>query len=156
MSEALQANLLSPMVLAFVLGLLAVLARSDLRMPEALYDALVIYLLLAIGLKGGAALSTTALATLARPVLVTLALGVAVPLWSYAILRRLGGLDVSNAAAIAAHYGSVSAVTFVTALAFFERLGGQVEGFLPEARRAEVPAIVVALLIARVQLGAGS
>lgn len=157
MIESLQANLLSPMVLAFALGLVAVLVRSDLRIPGEIYDGLAIYLLLAIGLKGGAALAVTPPRQLAGPALVTLALGVAIPLWSYAILRRLGRLDVANAAAIAAHYGSVSAVTFITALAFFERLGVPVEGFLPALVAVlEVPAIVVGLLIARLKLGGGS
>jgi uncharacterized protein len=157
MLETLQANLLSPMVLAFGLGIVAVLLRSDLRFPQEVYDALAIYLLLAIGLKGGAALAVTPLAAIARPALATLALGVGIPLWSYAVLRRLGGLDVANAAAIAAHYGSVSAVTFIAALGYVERLGVPAEGFLPALVAVlEVPAIVVGLLIARLQLGGGS
>jgi uncharacterized protein len=157
MLETLQANLLSPVVLAFGLGVVAVLVRSDLRFPQEVYDALAIYLLLAIGLKGGAALAVTPLATVAWPALATLALGVSIPLWSYAILRRLGGLDVANAAAIAAHYGSVSAVTFIAALGYVEKLGIPAEGFLPAlVALLEVPAIVVGLLIARVQLGGGS
>lgn len=157
MIDSLQANLLSPMILAFGLGIVAVVVRSDLRVPDEVYDALAIYLLLAIGLKGGAALAVTPLRQLVGPVLVTLSLGVGIPLWSYAVLRRLGRLDVANAAAIAAHYGSVSAVTFITALAFFERIGVPVEGYLPALVAVlEVPAIVVGLLIARLKLGGGS
>jgi hypothetical protein len=157
MLESLQANLLSPVVLAFGLGLVAVLLRSDLRVPDEIYDALAIYLLLAIGLKGGAELAVTPLRQVAAPALVTLGLGVATPLWSYAILRRFGRFDVANAAAIAAHYGSVSAVTFITALAFLEKLRVPVEGFLPALVAVlEVPAIVVGLLIARLKLGGGS
>jgi hypothetical protein len=148
--EALQANLLSPMVLAFVLGAVATLVRSDLKIPDALYDSLAIYLLLAIGLKGGVALSEARLAEVALPALVTIALGAATPLWCVAILRRLGGLDRVNAAAIAAHYGSVSAVTFITCLAFLQQIGQPYEGFVPAlVALLEVPGIVVALLLAR-------
>jgi hypothetical protein len=140
--EALQANLLSPMVLAFVLGAVATLVRSDLKIPDALYDSLAIYLLLAIGLKGGVALSEAKLAEVALPALVTIAL--------VAILRRLGGLDRVNAAAIAAHYGSVSAVTFIACLAFLQQIGQSYEGFVPAlVALLEVPGIVVALLLAR-------
>jgi hypothetical protein len=148
--DALQANLLSPMVLAFALGVLAVLVRSDLKVPDALYDGLAIYLLLAIGLKGGVALSEAHLADVALPALVTLLLGAATPVWCFAILRRLGGLDRANAAAVAAHYGSVSAVTFVACLAFLQKIGEPYEGFVPAlVALLEVPGIVVALLLAK-------
>jgi hypothetical protein len=151
-------NLLSPMVLAFVLGCVATLARSDLRFPDELYAALAIYLLLAIGLKGGGALARTSLQELWAPALATLALGVAIPLWSYAILRRLGGFGVADSAALAAHYGSVSAVTFIASLTFLDAVGIAYEGFMPTlVAILEVPAIVVALAIARRGLGmAGS
>jgi hypothetical protein len=148
--DAFQTNLLSPMVLAFVLGVVAALVRSDLKVPDALYDSLAIYLLLAIGLKGGVALSEARLPELALPALATLLLGVATPLWCFAILRRLGGFDRANAAAIAAHYGSVSAVTFVACLAFLQELGEPYEAFVPAlVALLEVPGIVVALLLAR-------
>lgn len=142
-------NLLSPVTLAFLLGLLAVLVRSDLRFPEAATSLLGIYLLLAIGLKGGASLAGVPLESLLVPALATLALGVVTPLTSYAVLRRLGGLSRTDAAAIAAHYGSVSAVTFLAALAYVDALGWQVEGFFPGlVALLEVPAILVALAIA--------
>ncbi len=148
--ELVQANLLSPVVLAFVLGIVATLARSDLRFPDELYQALAIYLLLAIGLKGGAALAETPLADFWAPALATLGIGCAVPLWSYAITRRIGGMSVADAAAIAAHYGSVSMVTFIAALSFMQVVGVPVEGFLPTlVALLEVPAIVIALVIAR-------
>ncbi|HLM66475.1 MAG TPA: sodium-dependent bicarbonate transport family permease, partial [Longimicrobium sp.] len=76
--ELVRLNLLSPIILAFALGIIATLARSDLKFPEPLYTALSIYLLLAIGLKGGAALSQTPLDELGGPALATLALGVAI------------------------------------------------------------------------------
>jgi len=148
--EALQLNLLSPMVLAFALGLLAGRLKSDLKVPEALYEGLALYLLLAIGLKGGVALAETRLAEVAPAAVATLALGAAVPVWCYALLRRVGRLDPANAGALAAHYGSVSAVTFVAALTFLDRAGVAYEGFAPAlVALLEVPGIVVALLLAR-------
>lgn len=156
--ELVRLNLLSPMVLGFVLGIVASLVRSDLKLPESIYAALSIYLLFAIGLKGGAELSETSLAAFAAPALATLALGVATPLWTYAAARRLARFDVADAAALAAHYGSVSVVTFTASLTFIESAGVAYEGFMPTlVVLLEVPAILVALLIARRKLGgAGS
>lgn len=152
--ELVRLNLLSPMVLAFVLGIVATLAHSDLKFPEDLYTALSIYLLLAIGLKGGAELSETPITQLWAPALATLALGVTIPVAAYVILRQAGKFSVADAAAIAAHYGSVSAVTFAAVQTFLDALGVPYEGFMPTlVAILEIPAIVVALLIARVALG---
>ena len=149
MTDILLASLLSPVVLAFVLGAVAVAVRSDLEIPEPLYQALSIYLLLAIGLKGGLALSETPLAEVAAPAAATLALGLVTPLTAYAVLRRLGGFDRTNAAALAAHYGSVSAVTFIAATSVVAFAGTPAEGFMPALVAVlEVPAIIVGLLIA--------
>lgn len=154
--ELLRFNLLSPMVLAFILGITATLIRSDLKFPDELYSALSIYLLLAIGFKGGVELSKTTLAEFWAPALVTLFLGVGIPLWSYVILRRLGKFDIANAAALAAHYGSVSAVTFITSQTFLENLQVPFNGFMPTLLALlEVPAIVIGLLIANLKLGSG-
>lgn len=154
--ELVRLNLFSPMVLAFVLGVVATLVHSDLRFPEELYTGLSIYLLLAIGLKGGAELSETSLGQLWAPALATLALGVTIPVAAYFILRRFGRLEVADAAAIAAHYGSVSAVTFAAVQTFLDALQMPYEGFMPTlVALLEVPAIVIALLIARVQMGGG-
>ncbi len=149
MLDILLTNLLSPIVLAFALGILAQLVRSDLSFPEPLYQALSIYLLLAIGLKGGAELSHTPWSVVRGPVLVTLALGLLTPITSYVVLRKIGRMDRINAAAIAAHYGSVSAVTFIAAQTFGQFQGNPAEGFMPAlVAILEVPAIVVALTIA--------
>lgn len=148
--ELVRLNLFSPMVLAFALGIVATRVRSDLRLPDAAYATLSIYLLLAIGLKGGVALRTTPLGELLLPVAATLAAGVAIPLAGYALARRVGRWGVADAAALAAHYGSVSVVTFVAAQAFLDRAGVGYEGFLPTLLAIlEVPAILVALVIAR-------
>jgi uncharacterized protein len=148
--ELLRLNLLSPMVLAFALGLVAVLVRSDLRLPEELYTVLSIYLLLAIGLKGGAELSVTPISSLLGPVIVTFALGISIPFAAYGVLRRLGRFGIADAAAVAAHYGSVSAVTFTAAITSMQSLNVPTEGFMPALLALmEAPAIIVALSIAR-------
>ncbi len=150
--DLLALNLLSPVVLAFALGVVAALVRSDLKIPEEVHTALAIYLLLAIGLKGGAELSHVSPAVIWRPVLATLVLGLVTPFMAYTVVRRR--LDVANAAAIAAHYGSVSVVTYSAALAFTEAVGAPTEAYTASlVAILEVPAIVVALVIARAQLG---
>ncbi|MGB0650001.1 MAG: sodium-dependent bicarbonate transport family permease [Rhodothermales bacterium] len=156
--DVLAANLLSPVILAFVLGVIAALVRSDLKLPPALYNGLSIYLLLAIGLKGGVELSKTPLSVFIGPALLTLFLGLITPIIAYNILRRLGRMDRVNSAAIAAHYGSVSAVTFIVAITFGTMTGRAPEGFMPAlVAILEVPAIVVALMIAFMRDGrAGS
>lgn len=155
--ELVRLNLLSPMVLAFALGVVATLVRSDLRIPDAVYAALSIYLLFAIGLKGGVALAATPPSQLWLPALATLAAGTVIPLWTYALARRVGGWSVADAAALAAHYGSVSVVTFVAAQAFLDRAGVDYESFMATlVALLEVPAILVALLIARRALAAGA
>lgn len=150
LSEILATNLLSPVVLAFILGAVATLVRSDLKIPDPLYQGLAIYLLLAIGLKGGVALSVTPLEAVLAPVTATLVLGVVTPLLAFGLLRWVGRFDAVNAGALAAHYGSVSAVTFLAALAFAEASGVATEGFLPAlVAILEVPAIGIGLLLAR-------
>lgn len=147
--ELLSANLLSPMVLAFALGALATLVRSDLKLPEGLYTSLTIYLLFAIGLKGGVALSESSVLDLWKPALATLLLGVVTALTSYTVARRLFRLERVDAAAMAAHYGSVSAVTFIAAITFAETQKVSVEGFLPAlVALLEIPAILLALVMA--------
>lgn len=149
------ANLTHPAVLAFLLGVVAVVVRSDLRIPPAAAKLLSSYLLLAIGLKGGAALAVASPRDVALPALATLGLGVAIPGISYAVLRHWGHFSVADAAAVAAHYGSVSAVTFAAAMTFVISAGASPEGFLPAlVAILEVPGIVVALAIAqRAQVG---
>ncbi|MFD3004523.1 sodium-dependent bicarbonate transport family permease [Thermus tengchongensis] len=148
--ELLRLNLLSPMVLAFALGVAARLLKSDLAFPEALYTALSIYLLFAIGFKGGVELSKTPWGVLLLPLAATLFLGLARSLSGYLAARRLLGVDRVNAGALAAHYGSVSAVTFLAAFTFAQGVGHPPEGFLPTlVALLEVPGIVLALLLAK-------
>lgn len=148
--ELATVNLTTPAVLAFVLGVVSVLVGSDLRLPKSVSTLLTTYLLLAIGLKGGFALAESSWSALAGPAVATVALGMTIPVAAFAVLNRRGRFSVTDAAAIAAHYGSVSVVTFTAALAFVAAVGFEAEGFLPAlVAILEVPGIVVALLLAQ-------
>ncbi len=150
--EMLKLNLLSPIVLMFALGLFAKLIRSELSLPKDLYTALSIYLLLALGLKGGVELSESSFSALALPALVTLLLGSITPITSYLSLRYLGRFSIADAAGIAAHYGSVSAVTFIASQQFAISMGETPEGFMPTLLTLlESPGIHIALAIGALQ-----
>ncbi|NWF67504.1 MAG: sodium-dependent bicarbonate transport family permease [Chloroflexi bacterium] len=152
--EIIRVNVFSPMVLAFALGVVAQLLKSDLKLPEQIYSGIAMYLLFSIGLKGGFGLARAPLESVIAPALATLMLGVGIPLWCYALLRLLGKFDVANAAALAAHYGSVSAVTFSASITLLDELRLPYEAFLPTlVALLEIPAIAVALLIAQQRLG---
>lgn len=153
-SDLISLNLGSPAVLAFALGVVATLLRSDLRFPEAVTSLLSTYLLFAIGLKGGMELRHASFGDIAAPTVATFALGLLVPVVAYAGARRFVGLGIADAASIAAHYGSVSAVTFTAAESFARAAGTLEEGFLPAlVAMLEVPGIVVAMVIASRALG---
>jgi hypothetical protein len=143
-------NLLSPMVLFFVLGMLAVWARSDLSIPEAVAKFLALYLLLSIGFRGGAEVGHHGLTA---PLLSAIAAGVvlsfATPFIAYALLRATTGLGAIDAAAIAGHYGSISAVTFAAVTGMLNQLAVPYDGYLVAVAAAmETPAIFAALWIA--------
>lgn len=142
-------NLLNPPILFFFLGMLAVLLHSDLEIPQPLPKFLSLYLLLAIGFKGGLELHQSGID---RNVMVTMALAMlmasVVPLYSFFILRLK--LAVPDAAAIAATYGSISAVTFITATAFLQDLNIAYSGYLVAAMALmESPAIIIGVLLYR-------
>ena len=143
------ATLTSPVVLAFLLGVAAALLRSDLKLPEQVHSFLSLYLLLAIGLKGGVGLRDADLGDLALPVLATVGLGVLTPLIAYAVLRALTRLGPVDRAAVASHYGSTSLVTFTAAVAALDAARVQTEGYMATLLAVlEVPGIVVGLLLA--------
>lgn len=146
-----QQNLLSPMVLFFVLGLGAALARSDLSIPEAVAKTLALYLMLSIGFKGGVEVAKSGLdLRLFLTMLAGIALSAAIPLIGYGLLRLTTRLSAVDAAAVAAHYGSISIVTFVAATEAVTSLGLHFEGYLiAVAAVMETPAILTALLLAR-------
>lgn len=139
-----------PVILFFLLGLLAGIARSDLKIPGVLYESLSIFLLLAIGLKGGIELAKYPLASLAGPAAIVLAAATLIPLTAFAILHRLGRLNRADAASIAAHYGSVSVVTFAVAASFLTRLDETFEGYMVVFLvLLEFPALVLGVILAR-------
>lgn len=143
-------NLLNPIVLFFIFGFLAGVLRSDLKIPQALYDTLSIYLLLSIGMKGGVELSHTRLDAVWLPVLGAIFLGVTIPVIVYVILRRIGRFSRPDSAALAAHYGSVSAVTYAVCLGYLQKIGVSFEGFSAVLLvLMEVPAIIIGIMIAR-------
>lgn len=148
--DLLLTNLASPVVLAFGLGLFARAVRSDLAIPDQIQSYLSIFLLLAIGLKGGVALRGQDPAQLALLVSVTLAAG-AVTAFSAYLAARWWLRDARiDAAAMAAHYGSVSAVTFIAASQFAEQAGHSPEGVLVALLVAlEVPALLIGLALGR-------
>lgn len=151
------ANLLSPMILSFALGLCAALARSELTVPEAAAKALSIYLLFAIGFKGGVAVADHGVdARLLAAMVGGVALSFGLPFIAYALLRGLTRLSLVDAAATAAHYGSISIVTFVTATSVLNGRGIDAEGYMVAVAAAmEAPAIISALwLVSRSGNGA--
>lgn len=144
-------NLLSPMILFFALGVLSGWIKSDLVIPDAISKGLSLYLMLAIGFKGGAELAASAAAgQVALALLTALVLSFGLPVLAYALLRGLTRLDGMNAAAISAHYGSVSIVTFVAATGFLSYREVFYEGYVVAMLAVmETPAIVSGLLLAR-------
>jgi hypothetical protein len=149
-------NFTSPPVLAFVLGLIAVAVRTDLRLPDAVYQATSMYLLLAIGIKGGVALREASPSEIALPLVATVFLGVLIPIAAFGLLRVLTPLGRVDRGAMAAHYGSTSLVTFTAALVFLEASQIAFEGYVATLLTVlEIPGIIVGLLLARGLRGGG-
>ena len=142
------ANLTSVAVLVFVLGFIGARIKSDLRIPEPVYQLISIFLLFGIGLKGGHALKETSFESFAVPALATLALGILIPFLAFSALKLVRSINDLNRGAIAAHYGSTSLVTFSAALLFLESSGVQVEGFATALLTImEIPGIVVGIYL---------
>jgi uncharacterized protein len=151
--DAIQANLLSPAVLFFLLGVIAALTRSDLKFPEPLYVGMTIYLLVAIGFKGGVAISEAGLAKVWLPAVTSIVLGTIIPLWTYPVLRFGGKLPGVDSAAIAAHYGSVSAVTFIAATNYLKSIDVPFENYATAFLAVmESPAILVGVVLGKLAM----
>jgi hypothetical protein len=149
-ASVLADNLLTAPVVAFVIALIATLFKFDLRLPEAMYPILSTFLLLAIGLKGGRSLAESSLSDLWKPLLGSLLLGVITPLVAFFLFRALGKIDITNASALAAHYGSVSAVTFTVVITSLDTQEISYEGFVAGLLAIlEIVGIIVALFLAR-------
>ncbi len=143
-------NNIDPVILFFLFGLIAGLLRSELKLPSALYDSLSIFLLLAIGLKGGQALAAQQLAPLLPQLLAVIVLGIVQTLIAYGFLRTAFRFDRPNAAATAAHYGSVSVATFAVAAAWLASRNIDVEPQMAVLLAImEIPAILVGIILAR-------
>ena len=144
-----QANLMSVGVLGFIFGFLASRVKSDVRVPDAIYQFLSIYLLFGIGLKGGHSLKSTPLVDLVVPALATLACGVLIPLLAFTFLKLARGINNVDRGSIAAHYGSTSLVTFSAAILFLESNSIFVEGFAPALLTImEIPGLIVGIFLA--------
>lgn len=151
-------NLSSPIVLSFVLGLVAAGLRSDLSIPEAMAKGLSIYLMFAIGYKGGVEVAAAgADLRLLVALLTGVVLSALIPILAYALLRLITRLDRVDAAAVAGHYGSISIVTFVAATSLLQSQGVYFESWLVAVAAAmEAPAIVTALWLAGRHRGSGA
>jgi uncharacterized protein len=143
-------NLLTPPILFFVLGMLAVFAKSDLEIPAPIPKLFSLYLLLAIGFKGGVELAKSGISgEVISAISAAIVMSCLVPVYSFFILRKK--LDVPNAAAIAATYGSISAVTFITANSFLDQVHVPSDGFMVAALALmESPAIIMGLILVNV------
>lgn len=149
MTDLALANLTSPVVLFFGLGLLITLVKARVEFPGAASDFITIYLLTAIGFKGGAAIAEAGMSSIFLTILGAVFLGLIIPVYSFYVLWRIGRLKSDDAAAIAGHYGSISVVTFMAAAAFLTNMNVEYEGYingLPALM--ETPAIIAALILA--------
>jgi hypothetical protein len=139
-----------PVVLFFVLGVMAGLLRSDLKIPGSIYEFLSIFILLAIGLKGGVELAKQPMGALVATGLVIVAVGALIPLVAFPVLRYLGRLSRADSASIAAHYGSVSVVTFSVGITLLGEQKLDFEGYLIVFLvLLEMPALMIGVILAR-------
>ena len=145
---------MDPVIWFFALGVIAGLAKSDLRMPPAIYDLLSMLLLLTIGLKGGVELARSPFGGLLPQIVAVLAMGFIMPLVLFAVARLGNRLARPDAASLAAHYGSVSVATFAVGVAFLVERGIAYDSQLPLFLvLLEIPAIIVGILLARKMKG---
>ncbi|MDR6226488.1 sodium-dependent bicarbonate transport family permease [Desmospora profundinema] len=156
MSDIVLQNLLSPVVLFFVLGLFASVIGSDLRFPKGLSETLSIYLLIAIGLKGGMSLSHYSFADTLKPMIGACFLGTVIPILTVIILRMMK-MDFKNAVALGATYGSVSIVTYGAGVSFLEHTDTSYETYMNGiVVLMEIPAIFIALTLLSIKKSGGA
>ncbi len=141
---------MDPIVCFFLLGLAAGILRTNLKFPEGFFEAVSIYLLISIGLKGGAVIAQSGVGDWVVPALGTLFLGCSIPLIAYFILSKVLSFSRADSAALAAHYGSVSIVTFAVVQSYLDQKGIPYEGFMSLlVVILEIPAIGIGLLLAK-------
>lgn len=144
--DLLLSNIISPAVLAFFLGFAAIIFKSDLKLPDGLYQTVSVYLLLSLGIKGGAALRAAPLCDLVPSIAIALIVGMILPCIAF-YSSRLFGFSKIDSSALAAHYGSVSVVTFMTCQLFLDQLGVQNDRHMVAlVALMEVPGLVIGLM----------
>ncbi|MFN8955132.1 MAG: sodium-dependent bicarbonate transport family permease [Burkholderiales bacterium] len=151
--DLLLTNLLQPIVLACLLGTLAGAVKSELELPEAVVKLLAIYLLFSLGMTGGRELAKAEMDSLWPLLGITVLMTFAIPTLAYIVTRRLGRMDISNSAAIAAHYGSVSTATFFASMSFATAMGTPAEGYMAAMVALMEFGVIYSLVIARVAMG---
>jgi hypothetical protein len=146
--ELARNNLSSVPVLVFILGFIAARIKSDVRLPDQVYQFISIYLLFGIGLKGGHSLQGASLSEVLAPSFATIILGCIIPAVAFASLRWVSKLTEIDRGAIAAHYGSTSLVTFSAALVFLENSGIEFEGYATALLTImEIPGIIIGIYL---------
>jgi hypothetical protein len=153
--ETLVENLVSPITLAFVLGVVAALIRSDLEIPEPVIRIISIYLLFSIGLQGGRELAGVSFADVASGLGVAAALVLLLPALSFVIARRVLKFSIADSTGVAALYGSVSSVTFLVTRSYADSMGTPMEGYVTGVVVLLELAILVALLYGRIAVSRG-
>ena len=145
-------SIFNPGVLFFLLGFLAVLARSNLSIPEPVVKFISLYLMLSIGFKGGVSLYHSDLFGHGIIIIgIIIAMSALVPIYSFALLKKR--LGVADAAAIGATYGSNSTLTYITAAGFLTSIGQSYEGYMTVALVVmETPAIIIAVVMAQMAM----
>ena len=151
--DLLLTHLLQPIVLAFLLGTVAGAVRSELELPEPVVKLLAIYLLFSLGLTGGRELAQADVGAVWPLLGITAVMTFGIPSLAYLVCRRLGRMDISNAAAIAAHYGSVSTATFFASMSFATAMGTPAEGYMAAIVAIMEFGVVYSLVLARIAMG---
>lgn len=152
MVDIILGQILSPPILFFALGMFAALVKSDLKIPEAMSTAMMLFLLVGIGLEGGIGIAKVGIAGVIAPALAAIFMGVGIVLLGYVILRKLK-FGPANAGSISGHYGAVSAVTMILGFYYLRMLNVEYEPFLPALYPfMDSPAIITAILLARMAL----
>ena len=150
--QSLERNLLTPIPLCFLLGIICTRIHGGIKIPKELYYTIAIFLLMSIGFIGGSELAheyqAHGVATIWKPALATLFLGCLTPITAFLVLRYLGKMSIADSAGIAAHYGSTSAVTYAVANSFVEQSQHPADSFLPTlVTLLECPGIAIALVL---------
>ncbi|GAE34524.1 sodium-dependent bicarbonate transport family permease [Halalkalibacter akibai] len=151
--EIAYANLLSPMILFFLIGIIAVLVNSDLKVPTAFYTGYTMIILFTIGIKGGVELRNVAFLEMLPSIVAALILSILMLFIAFFFVHKLCKFSVEESWALSAHYGSVSAVTFIAGLAFLDKIEVFYETYMSAILVImEGPAIILAIILYKLHL----